>query len=147
MRCWERKQLDNMKMQSKDKKGIALTVVIIILAVLVMMAGYIFSLGYNRVKITNAASGDRAKISYRAQAGVYDATTRIRKNYPYTSPGNVNPMGTDPGSVGTDFLNPGFDPAPYTIDVDGNGVMDARIDIGRANASGQRPIVSTGLDV
>ncbi len=131
----------------RNKKGIALTVVMIVLGILVMMAGYIFSLGYNRKKITDAASGTRAKISYRAQAGVYDATTRIRKNYPFLSPGSVNPMGTDPGSVGADFSNPGFDPAAYTIDVDGNGTMDARINIGAVNGSGQRPIDSIGLDV
>lgn len=137
-----------MKIFTKNAKGIALTVVIIVLAILVMMAGYIFSLGYNRKKITDAASGTRAKISYRAQAGVHDATARIRKNYVGATnlppPGATTPALT-PG--GGSFLNPAFDPDPYQIDVDGNGTMDVRIDIGPVNASGQRPILSTGLDV
>ncbi len=136
-----------MKIRLHSKSGIALTVVIIILAILAMMAGYILSLGYNRRRVVDAASGTRAKIYYRAQAGVHDATVRIRKNYAFTAPGNVGPMLTDIGSVGADFSNPGYNPAAYTIDVDGDGTQDTRIDIGVVNGSGQRPIVSTGLDV
>ncbi len=136
-----------MRSLNKNKNGIALTLVIIVLAILTLMAGYIVNLGYNRTRVVDAASGTRAKIYYRAQAGVHDATTRIRKNYTGAQfdpappgPESPTPALTPPGS----FLDPNYNPDPYLIDVDANGVMDTRVDIDRENG-GRREIVSTGL--
>ncbi len=138
-----------MKIRLHNKSGIALTVVIIVLAILAMMAGYILNLGYNRRRVVDAASGTRAKIYYRAQAGVYDATFRIRRDYtgaqqpavPIAGPEALTPALTP---VGT-FTNPAYNPDPYNIDTDANGVMDTSVDIGPVNGAGQRPIISTGL--
>ncbi len=123
-----------MRLRSDNKNGIALTVVIVVLMILVMMAGYILSLGYNRRRVVDAASGTRAKIYYRAQAGVYDANVRIRKNYTV----GLVPAGS--------FLTPAYDPGAYNIDVDGNGTNDCTVNIGPVNvATGRRQIDSMGL--
>ncbi len=122
-------------MLMRDNKGVAMTIVMIILMVLAIMAGYILNFGYNRKRIVDAASGTRAKVYYRAQAGVHDAAVRIRKNYTV----GLLPAGS--------FLNPAYDPNAYNIDVDGNGSMDTTINIGAVNAQGQRTIDSTGLEI
>ena len=87
-------------------------------------------LGYNQKKLSDAAGGRRAKIYYRAQAGVVEANWRIREN------------------IGGNFTTPAYDPAPYSIDVDGDTVNDCTIDIGPVTnaATKQRAIASTGLD-
>ncbi len=117
-----------------NDKGIAMTLVIVIIIILTMLAAYVTSLAYNQRRVTDTAGGGRAKIYYRAKAGVVEANWRIRTNYT---------AGLTPGS----FLIPTYDPAPYTIDVDEDGTADCQIDIGPADGTGKRAINSTGLDV
>ncbi len=116
-----------------DQKGVAITIVMVVLAILAMLAAYSLNTGYSRKRITDAASGTRAKVYYRAQAGVVDAMTRIRKDHT----GGLVPGGS--------FTQLGYNPGPYNIDVDGNGRMDATVDI-EPVIGGRREIKSMGLD-
>ena len=115
-------------------KGMALTIVMIIAIILALLAGYATNSSFNQRKVVDNASGHRAKVYYCAQAGVVDANWRIRSNYT-----------TDAGT----YNNNAYDPPPYTLDVDGNGVADCSVDIGPVvnAAKGNRQILSTGLDV
>ena len=123
-------------MHRPNDKGVALTVVIVIIIILALLAGLVTTLGYNQKKLGDAAGGRRAKIYYRAKAGVVEAGWRIKNNF------------TQNLTAGS-FLNDAYDPAPYTIDVDEDGVPDCRIDIGPVTnaATKQRSISSQGLDV
>jgi len=113
-----------------NDKGIAMTFVIIIIIILAFLATLVTVLGYNQRKLSDSAGGRRAAIYYRAQAGVIEASWRIREN------------------IGGSFTTDTYDPAPYSIDVDGDGTDDCDINIGPANAvTKQRSIVSTGRDV
>ena len=121
----------------QDKRGIALTVVVVVMIVMAILSTYAMNLGYNQKLLTDQSSGRRAKIYYRAQAGLVHAYWRIRVN---------NTAGLAPaGSFATDAYNPG----PYTLDVDGDGVNDVSVDIGPVTdpATKQRAILATGLDV
>src|SRR3989338_8933204 len=131
----------------QNSKGVALTVVVIVLIMVALLTGYVASLGYNQRRVTDAASGRRVKVNYRAQAGMVDAMWRIRTDYrgvtDYTAAA-LTPAGT--------FTDPNFNPNPYLIDVDRDGANDVSVDIGtvQVNAvtgSNQRTINSTGLDV
>lgn len=112
--------------------------VVIVLIMLALLTGYIASLGYNQRRVTDAASGRRAKILYRAKAGAVDAAWRIRANW---FGGALNPP--------NDFTTDAWDPPVYLLDVDGDGTNDTSVDIGPVtNAlTKQRSIASTGLDV
>ncbi len=116
-------------MRPLNDKGVALSLVVIIVIILGLLATFVTMLGYNQKKLSDAAGGRRAKIYYRAQAGVTEAGWRIREN------------------IGGSFTTDTYDPAAYSIDVDGDTVNDCTIDIGPANAvTKQRAIASTGLD-
>ena len=121
----------------QNSKGVALTVVVIVLIMVALLTGYVASLGYNQRRVTDAASGRRAKIFYRAKAGAVDAAWRIRVNY--------FPTQIPPNS----FLTDAWDPPAYTLDVDGDGTADTSVDIGPVTnpATRQRAVLSTGLDV
>jgi len=114
----------------------ALTVVIIIIIMLGLLATYVTQLGYNQRRLSDTAGGRRAKIYYRAQAGLVDANWRIRTNYT----ASLSPVGS--------FLVDGYDPGAYQLDVDGDGTNDTSVDIGPVTnaATRQRSILSTGLD-
>lgn len=131
-----RKISSTLRSARGNTRGVALTVVAIVILMVGLLAGYVTQLGFNQRKLSDAASGKRAKIYYRAQAGAVEAMWRIRANYT---------TGLDTvGSFTTDAYNPG----PYSIDIDGDSVMDATIDIGAANVTTkQRAILATGLDV
>ncbi len=130
-----------------------MTLVVIVLVILTLLAGYIVNLGYNRKRVVDAASGTRAKIYFRAQAGIHDATARIRMNYTgaQSDPGLPGPEAPTPAltPLGGNFLDPNYDPDPYLIDVDANGVMDTQVNIGREEIhpvlGPRRAIVSAGL--
>lgn len=118
------------------QRGIAMTMVMVIVVMMALIAGYVTQLGYNQRKLVDAASGRRAKIYYRAQAGLVDANARIRTNYT---------TGLSPaGSFAVDTYNP----APYNIDVDGDGTQDTTIDIDAVVSAAlkNRPIRSAGCD-
>ena len=118
-----------------------MTIVIIIVIVMAFLATLVTMLGYNQRKLANAAGGRRVKIYYRAQAGVVEADWRIRENY-LLNPALVNTGG------GASFTDDTYDPAPYSIDIDGDAVNDVTIDIGPkiGGVSGRRAISSVGLD-
>ncbi len=119
-----------------NSKGVALTLSIVIIIILALLATFVTTLGYNQRKLSDALGGRRAKVYYRAQAGVVEAGWRIRENYT---------TGLNPGGS---FATDTYDPFPYSIDVDGDGANDCVIDIGAAiPASKQRVIASTGLDI
>ncbi len=125
-------------MRRLNDKGVALTVVIVIVIVMALISGYVTVLSYNQVKLANTAGGRRAKVYYRAQAGVVDANWRIRTNY-------VTGLTPIPGILG--FRDASWNPNPYQIDVDGDSVMDCTVDINLPDGGGKRPVLSTGLDV
>ena len=120
-----------------NNKGLALTIVMIVIIMLAIISAFSTNLGFNQKKMIDANSGRRAKIYFKAQAGVVDANWRIRTDYT---------VGLAPaGSFTTDAYNPG----PYLLDVDQNGTNDVSVDIGPVNnaATKSRQILSTGLDV
>ena len=106
-----------------DTRGVALVIVIIVVVMLTLIGSFVASLGYNQRKLLETMSGQRAKIYYRAQAGLVDANWRIRTNYL------------------TDFTVAG-NTAAYSIDVDRDGANDTDVTIGAA-VGGVRPISST----
>lgn len=129
-----------------------MTLVVIVLVILTLLAGYIVNLGYNRKRVVDAASGTRAKIYFRAQAGIHDATARIRKNYTGAQfdPGVPGPEAPTPAlTPAGSFLDPAYNPDPYLIDVDADGVMDTQVNIGAEEIhpvlGPRRAIVSAGL--
>ena len=110
-----------------------MTIVIIIIIIMAMLALYVTTLGYNQKKLADSAGGRRAKIYYKAQAGVIDANWRIRTNYTAGLP------------VGNFRTDPNYSPT-YSVDIDGDGTNDCQVTIGAVDASGKRPINSQGLD-
>jgi Tfp pilus assembly protein PilX len=113
-----------------------MTIVIIVIIVLGLLAAYVTQLGYNQSRLSSTSGARRAKMLYLAKAGVVEASWRIRENYT---------VGLTPGS----FLVDGYDPAAYSIDVNGDGTNDCSINIGPVTnaATKQRQIQATGLDV
>jgi Tfp pilus assembly protein PilX len=122
----------------QNLKGFALTMVIIILVLLALLATYITSISYNQRRFLDRNSSKRMKIFYCAKAGVVDANWRIRTNY---TAGLLPAAGS--------FANDVYDPAPYNLDVDGDGTVDTTVDIGPVTnaATKERAINSTGLDL
>ena len=114
----------------------ALTVVVVILVMLALISAYVTQLGYNQRAIGDSNSGLRVRAYYRAQAGAVEAATRIRTDYT---------VGLAPGGS---FAVDAYDPNPYDIDVDGDAVNDATVDIGPVlNAAlKNRQILSNGCD-
>ena len=115
-------------MKLNNSRGMALVVVMVVIIMLTIIAGFVANLGYNQRRLLDVASGHRIRVYYRAQAGVVDALWRIRVNYltNFTVPGNT---------------------AAYSLDVDSDGINDTTVTIGAANAAGVRAINATGLDV
>ena len=96
----------------RDEKGMALTIVIVITLIIVLLAGYILNLSYNKTRLVNTVGVKRTRTYYRAQAGVVDAFWRIRVNKPAEGAGS--------------FKDPAFAPPPYFIDIDTNTVTADR---------------------
>ncbi len=97
----------------KKEGGFVLTAAIIFILMLVFLAAFVLNVGYNQRVMTNNVGLVRARAYYRAQAGVVDANARIRINY-------VTGLVAGAGSTGTSFLDPGYNPAPYHLDLDMN---------------------------
>ncbi len=114
-----------------------MSIVLIVLIMLALLAVYIASFSYNQRVFMDRNSSQRIKIYYRAKAGVVNAHWRIRTNYT---------AGLSPGGS---FATDAYDPAPYSLDVDGDGVYDTTVDIGPVTnaATKQRAINATGLEV
>lgn len=130
-----------------DERGVVMTIVVISLLMMTMIAGFAALLAYNQNRLLGAITGRRILSYYRSQAGIVDAIWRIRNNYV---------TGLTPGGVGSDFTSPGFDPAPYGLDIDvnppqmysnvNNAAVKVRMDIGPVGANGSRSIDATGID-
>ena len=82
----------------KQSKGLALTLVILIILMVTFVGGAAMSLGYNQRLLVKKAVGSRTRAYYYAKAGIVDAFELLRK---------------DPGGK---FTDPKFDPDPYTLD-------------------------------
>jgi hypothetical protein len=120
--------------------GFAMVFVMVVITILAMFAVWVTIQGYNQRKLLDVTSGQRAKLYYRAQAGVVEAAWRIRDNYT-SGIGGVIPPGGFPA-------NDTWNPPPYSIDVDGVGGNDTSIDID-AVVSGtlkNRPVRSAGCE-
>jgi len=113
----------------KSDKGAILTVVIMVIVLLTLLAGYTLNFAYNQKRLTDRSSGAHLKAYYRAQAGVVDAQWRLR---------------TDPGGLFA-ANGPAYNPPAYSLDIDGDGVNDVTVDIGATTAQG-RLIESIGRD-
>ena len=126
-------------MRYPNDKGAAMTIVIILVIIMAFLATLVTIMSYNQKKLSQSVSGRRAKIYYRAQAGVVEANWRIRENY---TVGLVN------GGGGASFIDDAYDPQAYSIDTDGDSVNDCTIDIGpkTGGPAGRRAISSVGLD-
>jgi hypothetical protein len=109
------------------QKGIALTIAILMIICSSILAGYALQAGWNMRRIQVSSGSKRDRTYWYAKAGVVNARWRIRTN------------------VGGQFTNPAFDPAAYTLDVNGDAVNDVSVDIGPV-VNGLRQIDSTGLD-
>ena len=118
------------------RRGVALTVTMVIIVVLVLLASFTVNYGYNKKRLVDINSGRRDTLNFRAEAGVVDANWRIRSNYTV----GLSPAGS--------FATDAYDPAPYGLDVDKNGVTDTCVNIGPVTNvnTGQRSIVSTGIE-
>lgn len=111
----------------KQSKGLALTLVILIILMVTFVGGAAMSLGYNQRLLVKKAVGSRTRAYYYAKAGIVDAFELLRK---------------DPDG---EFTDPTFDPAPYTLDVDEDGNPDVTVDISAIDPVTQyRSIQSTG---
>lgn len=126
----------------KKNRGVALLVVIVMISILSLLAGYMLTLTYNQRKLGLGISGNNLKAYYRAQAGVVDAQWRLRSQYTGDIGGG--------GFPATAFT--------YDIDLDSNTVHienaanpttandDVRVTIAAADGNGLRQITATGFD-
>ncbi len=120
----------------QKNEGAALIIVILIIIMLTLIGGFMLNLGYNQRRLLASSSARHIRNYYAAQAGVVDANSRIRTNYT----AGLTPAG--------DFTDPAYDPQPYMIDLNGDGIQDVSVDIGPVTdvTTGARQINSTGLD-
>lgn len=112
----------------RGDRGAALTLAIVIVMILSTLAAVALALAYNYRMMRDGLTAQHARAHFRAQAGVVDARWRIRNNF------------------GMDFTVAANDPAPYDIDIDGDGTNDVTVDIGPADGNGLRPIQSVGAE-
>lgn len=117
-----------MKLHRLGRSGIAMTITIILIIASTLLAAAALSVGYQYRRLREGVGALHAQSYYRAQAGVVDARWRIRNN------------------IGANYLVAATDPAPYTLDIDGDGTVDVTVDIGPADGGGLRRILATGRD-
>lgn len=110
-----------------NRRGIALTLVIIIIVSVSMVTAAALTFGYNQRLAARKVVSSRTEAYFFASAGLVDAGEAIRRD------------------AGGNFADPAFNPAPYSLDVDGDRVDDVTVDIGpRDPATGLRRILATG---
>ena len=90
----------------KNSRGVVLSIVVIMMLMMTMIAGYALVIAYHQNKILSASSGGRIMSYYRSQAGMVDALWRVQNNYTI----NMTPAGN--------FTDPNYDPDPYGLDID-----------------------------
>ena len=110
-----------------QNRGVALTIAIFILVMLVAVGGYMMSMGYNQKRMVDVSSGVKIRLYYNAQAGIVDANWRIRSN------------------VGANFSGDPNATLNYTLN---DGTIRADVSISRVGATrpGLRDISSIGKD-
>lgn len=86
-----------------------LSFVIIVLIILMLLGFYVTNLAYNYSRTMGIFQSDRGAAYQHSQAGIVDATERIRKN-----------LAADIGGGPNGFNDPTFNPAPYHLDLDAN---------------------------
>ena len=107
-----------MKPLLKNSKGVALTIVIIILVLLTFISAAIMSLGYNRSRIIKMSGSSSAVPYYLARGGMVDAFWRLEHN--------VGPPNAGPGNV-PGYFNAGAATADYNLDVNGDNAPDTHV--------------------
>ena len=155
-------------MRNLGSQGFILPFVLVVMIMLSGAALYVLSAAANQKVMTNQIAQSHMTSFYNAQAGIVDASWRIRNNYVNAlMPDTTNP---DPSqrSTGTSFdgsinpLNNGFNPLPYYLDLSVTPPAPAnpsgfyateptpwscKVDIGPVNAAtGVRSIEVTGND-
>ena len=127
-----------------NEEGMAMMVALMTGLIVALICTYALDLAYNQKRqLRTLAASERTKVYYRAQAGMVDATWRIRNNRTLAFTGWTS-----------DFNNANFNPPVYYIDIDtgtysetNSATADVKVDIGIVNsATGMRSIDSTGLD-
>ena len=121
-----------MEGRRRGERGIAMTIVVMTILLLTMIAGSVLTMGYNQRLLSRSVEAKMLAF-YRAQAGLMDAQEQIRTLAAYNTPG--------------------YDPALYTVDVDGVAPFnDAAVDIGPESTVvgsptyGIRPVVVIGRE-
>jgi len=108
--------------------GFALTAVIIAILLMVTLAAAALRLASNIRQVQDHFFVGRTRAYYYAQAGTVDAQWRIRNNLF--------------GEYG-----PNDDPPPYSLDVNGDGLMDVTVDISAEDPTTHlRQISATGRE-
>ncbi len=115
-----------MLLNSKNHNGVALTLAIVMIFVIIILGIIALNLAFNYRKLSDSVSAAHVQAYFRAQAGVVDARWRIRNN------------------IGGDFTVAATTLGPYPLDIDGDGVNDVTVTITAANAQGLRTISSQG---
>ncbi len=132
-----------------NEQGAALTVAIMTVLLLSILGVTVLTLAYNQARLTNAAVGGRTKAFYRAQAGMVDGQEKIHVgSCPACQKVGCASCDSSCPTFGAacPYENPGLDPKAYSLDVDGDKVMDTTVDIGPVDAkTNLRDIVSLGL--
>jgi Tfp pilus assembly protein PilX len=115
-----------------NQKGIALTLVIIVILLLTILAGAALSTSFNQRKLSSKAVGNRSQNFYAAKGGSVDAFERLRKN---------DTTGLTPTAPANGFDDPTYNPNPYTVNV---GALPVSVDISAVNATtGLRTVKAT----
>ena len=120
-----------MRALLKNSKGVALTVVFVVLVMLTLLSALIMSLGYNRKRLITL-QGLQVKTYYLARGGVVDAYWRLQNN--------IGPPPAVPPSTG--FFDDPTVTLAYDLDVDGDGRNDTHVSISDRNGGTQRRTVS-----
>lgn len=123
---------------SMGRKGVALTVAMMMMVCTSILAGYALQAGWNIRKLSMSAGSKRDKIYWAARAGVVHARWRIRVN---------NTAGLA-GAPMIGFNDPNWNPPAYQLDIHNppDGIWDVEIDIGNV-INGVRNIDARARDL
>ena len=128
------------------QRGVALTISIIILIMLALVGIFVTNLGYNQKRMTDVSSGQRIRLYYNAQAGIVNATWRIRTDQTTAATVGTAVMSAMVPAVANFSANPAYT-GTYTLD---DGTIHVTVTIGAVGADPAhptvRPITSVGRD-
>lgn len=134
-----------------------MTVAIMTILVLATLGAVVLMLALNQSRLPRSAVEGRTRAFYRAQAGLVHAQEAIRLGSCPACRANICSF-CDASCASYNAVCPyesaAYDPAVYYLDMETGttagfyspGVSDAQVNIGTANASGIRSIVSLGYE-